>query len=143
MSSFVHLADDGLSWQLLYTKPHAEAWVEANLRNQGFATLLPRIRTRGGTGALFPRYVFAGHIASQRSRSFAGTFGVAYVVRCGATPALVPPDVIQEISLRMDGRGIVQLEASTGTDSLFSARAQERVATLARFADAGFRVRIA
>ena len=49
-----------LCWQLLYTKSRAEEWVEINLRKQGFATLLPRVRSRSGFGPLFPRYLFAG-----------------------------------------------------------------------------------
>ena len=37
------LPDSDITWLLLYTKPHAEAWAEVNLRNQGFVSLLPRV----------------------------------------------------------------------------------------------------
>ncbi|MDB4885277.1 MAG: transcriptional regulator [Gemmatimonadetes bacterium] len=143
-TSFVDRADDGLSWQLLYTKPHAETWVEANLRAQGYSTLLPRAATRSGLGPLFPRYVFAGFAPPQRPDSFAGTYGVAYVVRCGNRPARVPRDVIVSISERMNEQGIVRVDRGEGTDeSIFTSRARDRVAVLARFAEAGFRVRSA
>lgn len=143
MSRFVSPADDGLSWQLLYTKPHAEAWVIANLRRQGFATLHPLILTRAGTGPLFPRYVFAGYGEAQRPEHFRGTYGVSYVVHCGARPACVPRDVILSIAERMNERGIVRVADLDAEESIFARRARARVATLAKFAEAGFRVRSA
>lgn len=139
MSSFVTGADDGLTWQLLYTKPHAEAWVEANLRRQGFATLLPRTPTKAGTGPLFPRYVFAGCSASQRPTSFAGTYGVAYIGRCGAHSARIPNDISASINARMNEQGVVRPESLVAEASIFATRARERVAILASFAAAGFR----
>jgi hypothetical protein len=143
MSRFEWQADDGLTWRLLYTKPRAEAWVEANLRNQGFACLLPRVRTRSGVGPLFPRYLFAGVRRGQRSKSLDGTYGVQYVVSCGAAPALVPAEVIGEVAARMDERGIVHVETVSGVDPMFAKRQRERLAALERFAAAGFRVRSA
>ena len=143
MSSFAHLADDGLTWQLLYTKPRAEAWVDANLRRQGFVTLLPRVLKRSSTAPLFPRYVFAGYTLSQRAEPFAGTYGVRYVVHCGARPARVPRDVIVSIVGRMDDRGIVRAESLDAGETLFAAHARQRVTILAKFAEAGFRVRAA
>src|SRR3981189_2586113 len=110
MSSFEMEAADGFTWRLLYTKPHAEAWVDANLKTQGFGSLLPRTPTHAGFVPLFSRYVFAGYRPGQRPESFAGTYGVQYVVNCGASPACVPVSVIEEIRARMDERGIVRLE---------------------------------
>jgi transcriptional antiterminator RfaH len=143
MSRFEPFADDGLNWRLLYTRPRAEAWVEANLRNQGFACLLPRTRSRAGLGPLFPRYVFAGYRNGHRAESLAGTYGVQYVVRCGASPATVPPSVIQEIAGRMDEWGVVHVESLAGADPIFAKRQRERVYALVRLAEAGFRVRVA
>lgn len=131
------------TWRLLYTKPHAEVWVEANLRNQGFESLLPRIATRGGFGPLFPRYVFAGYHPGQRAEAFAGTYGVQYVVQCGMRPAIVPADLVVEIRARMDDRGVVALEKRAVEDPLFARRQRERLEALAKFAAAGFRVRVA
>jgi hypothetical protein len=131
------------TWRLLYTKPHAEAWVEANLRNQGFESLLPRTATRTGFGPLFPRYLFAGYRTGQRAEAFAGTYGVQYVVHCGARPAIVPVDLIDEIRDRMNANGVVVVERAAGEDPLFARRQRERLETLAKLAAAGFRVRSA
>ena len=144
MSSFEPIADDGCcSWRLLYTKPRAEAWVDANLRKQGFDVLLPRVRGRAGFGPLFPRYVFAGFVKGQRPDAMASTYGVQYVVHCGRAPAMVPAGVIAGLRARMDARGVVTVERSSDADPLFAAQQRRRLDALARFAAAGFRVRIA
>jgi transcriptional antiterminator RfaH len=143
MSSSASNAADSRTWRLLYTKPHAEVWVEANLRNQGFESLLPRTATRSGFGPLFPRYVFAGYRAGQRPEAFAGTYGVQYVVHCGLRPAIVPVELIVEIRARMNERGVVVLEKRAIEDPLFARRQRERLEALAKFAAAGFRVRAA
>ena len=143
MSRSCFKADDGFSWRLLYTKPRAEAWVDANLRRQGFAVLLPRVSARSCLAPLFPRYVFAGFGPTQNPDSLAGTYGVQYVVYCGAAPARVPESVIAEIRERMDERGVVQIERLTGADPIFARRQRERLYALARLAEAGFKVRVA
>jgi transcriptional antiterminator RfaH len=130
-----------LHWQLLYTKPRAEAWVEINLRTQGFATLMPRVRQRSGFGALFPRYLFAGVAAGQSPRPLASTRGVLYVVHCGERPARVPAEVIDELRQRMDAHGVVRLDAAPSEDPLFVRRQRERTRALVKLAQAGFRVR--
>lgn len=132
-----------LTWQLLYTKPHAEEWVVVNLRRQGYATLLPRVRSRSGHRPLFPRYVFAGFEAGQSERPLRSTRGVSYIVQCGAAPARVPLSVIGEIEARMDAHGVVTLDDAAPPDPLFVKRERERVRTLVRFAEAGWRVRVA
>jgi hypothetical protein len=43
----------------------------------------------------------------------------------------------------MDSRGIVQLDEEPRKDSLFARQQRERLRTLVRFAEAGFRVRSA
>jgi hypothetical protein len=143
MSYIESCTDDGVTWCLLYTKHRAEAWVDANLRTQGFACLLPWTPTRAGVGPLFPRYVFAGHHPGQRAEPLASTYGVQYVVHFADQPARVPPEVIEEIRARMDARGIVRLERVPDVDPMFARRERERVYALARLAAAGFRVRVA
>ena len=143
MSRIELCTDDGVAWCLLYTKHRAEAWVDANLRTQGFACLLPWTPTRVGVGPLFPRYVFAGHRPGQRAERLASTYGVQYVVRFAEQPARVPPEVIEDIRARMDARGIVRLDRAPGVDPMFARRERERVYALTRLAAAGFRVRIA
>ena len=132
-----------LRWVLLYTKPHAEAWAEINLRNQGFSTLLPRVRARGGIAPLFPRYLFAACEESRVASSMQHTLGVLYVVQCGAQAARVPVEVIEEIRSRMDAAGMVQLDLGPSPDPLFDKRQRERLRAIEKFAEAGFRVRAA
>ena|SRR5690242_361149 len=132
-----------LHWQLLYTKSRAEAWVEINLRKQGYATLLPRVKQRTGFGPLFPRYIFAGFQPGWSPRPMRSTLGVLYVVHCGEHPARVPPAVIEEISRRMDPHGVVRLDELPTPDPLFAKQQRERTRALMRLAQAGFRVRVA
>ena len=127
-------------WLLLYTKARAESWAEMNLRKQGFATLLPRVRHRNGFGPLFPRYVFVGAPAGMDFRSARSTRGVLYVVQCGDHPARVPHEVIEQIRARMDDHGVVAVEGRPLIDPLFARRERERVRALVKFAQAGFRV---
>ena len=135
--------DPDISWTLLYTKPHAEAWAELNLRNQGFVSLLPRVASRSGFLPLFPRYLFVGHRTSEPPAAIRSTFGVLYVVHCGDRPARVPADVIAEIQSRMNDAGVVSLEPTPKRDPLFAKRERDRVRALVKFAQAGFRVRTA
>jgi len=133
--------DSQVSWLLLYTKPRAEAWAEINLRRQGFATLLPRVRRGDGFSPLFPRYLFAAFAVGQDTLPLRSTRGIQYVVHCGAGPTRVPAAVIAEIHARMDSRGVVVLNGSDrAQDALYAKAERERVRTLEKFARAGFRV---
>jgi transcriptional antiterminator RfaH len=136
----LHHVERDLCWILLYTKARAESWAEVNLRKQGFATLLPRVRQRDGFGPLFPRYVFVGAPARTDLRPAHSTRGVLYVVTCGAKPARVPLDVIDGIRARMDEHGVVELDHRPQVEPLFARRERERVRALVKFAQAGFRV---
>ena len=131
---------DDLGWMLLYTKPRAEAWAEMNLRKQGFATLLPRVKQRIGFGPLFPRYLFVGARDEQRVEPLRSTLGVLYVVHAGDRPARVPQSVIDEVRSRMDAYGVVTIDPSPAADTLFAKQQRERVRTLLKLAQAGFRV---
>jgi transcriptional antiterminator RfaH len=132
-----------MCWQLLYTKSRAEEWVDVNLRRQGYSTLLPRVRARSGYRPLFPRYIFAGFEADRSARELRSTRGVSYVVQCGEEPARVPVDVIAEITGRMDQWGVVVVDVAAKAGSLFGTAERERVRALVRFAEAGWRVRVA
>jgi hypothetical protein len=129
-----------LCWTLLYTKPRAEAWAEMNLRKQGFATLLPRVRERAGFAPLFPRYLFVGHEPQQSARALGNTRGVLYVVHCGDRPARVGAEVIDAVRARMNDHGVVALDAAPVTDPLFARAQRERVRALEKLTRAGFRV---
>ena len=131
-----------LEWKLVYTKARCEAWSEANLRNQGFAVLLPRVRSSSGRSfeALFPRYVFIGHARGRDLSPVRSTRGVLRIVEFAGQPARVPSDVIAEIRSRMDAHGVVELDAMAPPRPLFDRRAHERLRALVRLAQAGFRV---
>ena len=137
------MSDPTLTWQLLYTKPHAEEWAETNLRRQGFATLLPRVAAGSGFAPLFPRYIFSGYYHGQSVGSLGGTSGVLYIVRCGDHPARVPIEVIQEIRSRMNARNVVRVANAPSVDPLFAKTQRERVRALEGLVAAGFRVKVA
>lgn len=136
--------EQNLEWKLVYTKARCETWSEANLRNQGFATLMPRVRAseRGGHGfaPLFPRYLFVGHAPGRDLGTIQNTRGVLRLVYFGERPARVPLEVIAEIRSRMDAHGLVRLEESATTQGLFDPRSQARMRALVKLAAAGFRV---
>jgi transcriptional antiterminator RfaH len=134
------MVDPGLCWVLLYTKPHAESWAEINLRRQGYATLLPRVRARTSFGPLFPRYLFAAYREDQRIEPLRSTRGIHSIVHCGDRPARVPLEVIEEVRSRMDAHGVVTLDVPAPPDPLFARAERERVRTLIKLAQAGFRV---
>lgn len=131
-----------LEWKLVYTKARCEAWSEAHLRNQGFAVLLPRVRSGSGRSfdPLFPRYLFIGHAKGRDIGAVRNTRGVQRIVEFGGRPARVPADVIDEIRGRMDHAGVVELDREAQARPLFDRRAQERLRALVRLAQAGFRV---
>ncbi len=130
-------------WQLLYTKPHAEEQAELNLRRQGFATLLPRIRSGSNSAPLFPRYIFTGHHPGQPTACLRSTIGVLDIVHCGEQPARVPAEVIDEIRSRLDAHNRVRLSGGPTVDPLFAQDQRERVRALERLVAAGFRVKVA
>jgi hypothetical protein len=131
-----------LIWQLLYTKPHAEEQAELNLRRQGFATLLPRVRNGSDSAPLFPQYIFSGHSPGQPTACLRSTIGVLDVVRCGEQPARVPPEVIAEIRSRMDAHNMVRLSQRSVADPLFAKTQRERVRALEKLVAAGFRAKV-
>jgi hypothetical protein len=129
-----------IEWKLVYTKARCEVWSEANLRNQGFTILCPRMADpHGGFAPLFPRYLFVGHAPGRDLTSIRSTRGVLRIVQFGDAPARVPREVIEDLRRRMDGRGVVALEASP-TEPLYDRRAQQRIRALVKLAEAGFRV---
>ena len=134
------MVDSGLYWVLLYTKPRAESWAELNLRRQGFPTLLPRVNARGAYVPLFPRYLFVACREDQRIEPLRNTRGVHSIVYCGDRPARVPHEVILEVRQRMNAHGVVTVESPAPIDPLFARAERERVRTLIKLAQAGFRV---
>jgi transcriptional antiterminator RfaH len=93
-------------WYLAYTRPRMEETALFNLTRQGFEGYLPLFKTcrRSAEGlqtafeAMFPRYVFLQPASARQSLStVASTRGVCCLVRFGAEPAQVFPEILTEI----------------------------------------------
>jgi transcriptional antiterminator RfaH len=99
------------NWHLLMTKPREDARAEEHLRNQHYEIFRPLLKhyqlKRGKQVAvvesLFPRYIFI-QLDEQFSNwaSIRSTRGVAGLVRFNDMPAVVPPDLVQELQLLVD-----------------------------------------
>lgn len=102
-------------WYLVYSKPRQEEVASRNLRQQGFDTYLPRVRTTrrragrrvGVVDALFPRYLF---VRLDRARDnwapIRSTIGVTSLVRFGNDPAEVPESLVRYLREREDESGM-------------------------------------
>ena len=130
-------------WKLVYTKSRCEVWSEANLRNQGFSVLLPRVRAQFGFAPLFPRYLFIGHAPGRDLKAIRSTRGVRDFVYFAGHPVRVPQNVVDEVRARMDANGVVHLDPADIRKPLFDQRERERIRALVRLAEAGFRVKSA
>jgi transcriptional antiterminator RfaH len=113
----------GARWYVVHTQPHNEVRAEANLRQQGFVTYLPRYlrsrrharRTETVVRPLFPRYMFVClDLARDRWRSVQSTFGVSHLVIAGEEPLSLPAGVVDEIRAREGGDGYVALGLPAG-----------------------------
>lgn len=105
-------------WYAVNTQPRAEHKACFHLNRQGFQTYLPcylkrrRHARRVDTVAapFFPRYVFvAMDMAAQRWRSINSTIGVSHIVCTGEMPAPVPAQIIAQLKLSEDERGLIEL----------------------------------
>jgi transcriptional antiterminator RfaH len=104
------------NWAVAVTRPNQEIRVEGYLTRQGFGVYAPKIRERLAIGGrfcyrqapLFPRYVFVA--GAHAWEAVARTFGVVGLVY-GASdkPALVSSEVVEELQLRHDRDGFIQL----------------------------------
>lgn len=107
-------------WFTVRTQTAAEAKADANLRNQGFETFLPRFRKLRRharrveivLAPIFPRYLFVNlDLEVQRWRAINGTFGVVSLVTFGQLPSAVPAKVIDTIRDGCDAEGVMELPA--------------------------------
>lgn len=103
-------------WYAFSALPNREATAEANLRRQGFALFVPRLRVttrhagkfQSKLAWLFPRYGFVClDPERQRWRSVNGTFGVASLVMSGDRPIAVPAGVIEDLRAVADENGVI------------------------------------
>lgn len=114
---------DGARWYVVHTQPQNEARAEANLRQQGFITYLPRYlrsrrharKTETVARPLFPRYLFVAlDVARDRWRAIHSTFGVSNIVCAGDKPTALPEGVIDQIRAREAENGFVVLGLPAG-----------------------------
>jgi transcriptional antiterminator RfaH len=86
-------------WQVVHTKPRAEARALENLERQGFEVFLPmitlqkvrRAKLASITEPMFSRYLFLRTTAVMEDLSVVrSTLGVSQLVRFGTVPAKVP-----------------------------------------------------
>lgn len=105
-------------WYVVHTHARAEAMAREHLERQGFETYLPRYlrrrrharRVEEIPAPLFPRYMFvAFDPGSVAWRPILSTIGVSDLLSEGETPLPVPDGVVEEISAREDGSGLVSL----------------------------------
>ena len=142
-------------WYVAQTLPHKESGAEQHLRNQGFATFLPRRqKTRRHARKLdtvlapfFPRYLFlVMDLTRDRWRSVNGTYGVASLIMGEVAPKPVPAGIVERLRAQADGRGVLRYDPRAALrpgDSvrLLSGPFAEQVGCLERLDDQG-RVRV-
>jgi transcriptional antiterminator RfaH len=107
-----------LSWYLLRTHYGAEQEATDRLVRQGFQALYLKRQLRRKKGSkfrwvdrpFFPRYIFGQFIFEDHFDSIRRTIGLERIVRFGDEPAVIPADVIQMVSSRLDSSGYVMLD---------------------------------
>ena len=111
------MIEPGSNWYAVQTQPHAENKAAAHLLRQQFKTYLPLYlkrrrharRVEVVAAPLFPRYLFVSvDVDTQRWRSIQSTVGVTGLIRNGDVPAVVPAEVIAELTRREDEHGFIQ-----------------------------------
>lgn len=107
-------------WYVAHTRAGAEAKAGRHLREQGFATYLPRYRKRRRharrtdwvESPLFPRYIFVAMDPDHaRWRAIRSTVGVVHLVCHDNRPTALPAGVIEDIRAREGETGLVSIPA--------------------------------
>lgn len=104
------------AWYVVRTKPRAEAFAAANLRNRHVEVFLPRLASafgrRGATAAtepLFPGYLFARLALDREFHLVAWTPGVAHLLSLGdGAPTSIDDTVVESLRTRADGGEILR-----------------------------------
>jgi transcriptional antiterminator RfaH len=103
-------------WHLAQYKPNCANIAKRNLARQDFDVFLPleaQTRTKGRNfidekRPFFPGYIFVG--ASNMSgpvQAIQSTYGISRLVRVGLKPAIVPPQLIDELMGRCNSDGVL------------------------------------
>lgn len=156
------------SWYVARTKPRQEAVANDNLKRQGFATYLPKMKVLKRIRRqqvlrmepMFPQYLFFRPAHEQHSIApVRSTIGVLNVVRFGHQPALLSAeklDAISGIEARQNESSIEDLSAIlpgtrvvvvdgplAGMEGLVSAVSAKRVEVLMHLLGSDTRVNLA
>jgi transcriptional antiterminator RfaH len=144
---------EGERWFAVHTLPSREKYADANLKNQGFRSFMPkRQKTVRHARKLttveppfFPRYLFVVlDLDRDQWRKVNGTFGVARLIMGGEQPQPVPHGVVEALTASADLRGILHLGEKLKIGSqvrLLAGPFAEQPATLEQLDDMG-RVRV-
>jgi len=106
-------------WYVAQTHPNGEEKAAWHLRRQDFSVYLPRFEKRRRharkldwvKAPLFPRYLFIEMDPEQaRWRCINSTVGISMLVCHGGRPAPVPPGIVEDISAREDGKGLIRMD---------------------------------
>ena len=105
-------------WRAVYCKPRQEYRAYLHLLNQDYHAYLPQVRTRkrlrgrdrSVVEPMFPRYLFI-RLADYREDfgPIRSTRGVVGLVRLGDEVPIVPEELIDDLRLRADGQGAIDL----------------------------------
>tara|TARA_R110002124_G_scaffold281837_1_gene456521 strand:- start:29 stop:556 length:528 start_codon:yes stop_codon:yes gene_type:complete len=110
------LHDRDKSWFLAQLKPNCANLADRHLKRQGFKTFLPleeEARWRNGKNVtvmrpLFPGYIFvAFDVERGLWHTVNSTYGISRLVSFGQKPAMVPPELMVQLAMRCDARGIL------------------------------------
>jgi transcriptional antiterminator RfaH len=106
-------------WCAVQTHVRSEDKAAFHLRRQGYKVYLPRYLKRRKharrvdwvPAPLFPRYLFVAlDLDAGRWWSIRSTIGVVDLISFGNRPAAVPPEIIAEIRVRQDEKGMVKTQ---------------------------------
>ena len=103
----MRLYNSSSAWFLAQIKPNCAKIADRNLKRQGFETFLPteeETKQRRGQFVTTMRQMFPGYIfvaidrTESRWQTVNSTYGVTRLVSFGDAPAVVPFDLISELS---------------------------------------------
>lgn len=106
-----------VNWYLVYTKPKNEDIVSQKFTEAGFEVLNPKLKERKVyrrklqdiISPLFPCYIFVRFDGSKDYRLVKYTRGVKSIICAGASPSVLPEEIINSILARMEG-GVVTVK---------------------------------
>lgn len=97
------------NWHLLYTKPHKELLVHAQLEDRGLEVFFPYLQLERGhrrgvrLEAFFPHYLFVNtDLMAAEASGLRSLPGMRKIVEFGGQPAVIPDEVVHDMRGRSD-----------------------------------------